>query len=130
MKLSKMLSALFACMVAFASTAANAETLTINSDRSSPPQKAVLAEIAREFEQQNQGVSVTINTLDVESYKTAIRNFLVTSPPDLAFWYTGPRMRAFTKRKLFDDISDIFQQNNLSDPMKPFIPAVSDDGKQ
>jgi multiple sugar transport system substrate-binding protein len=39
-------------------------------------------------------------------------------------------MHAFAKRKLLDDVSDVFQQNNLSGPMKPFIPAVSDDGKQ
>jgi multiple sugar transport system substrate-binding protein len=120
----------FACMSPGTSSLASAETLTINSDRTAPQQKAVLAQIAQEFEQKNPGVNVTINTLDVESYKTAIRNFLVTSPPDLAFWSTGPRMRGFTKRHLFDDISDVFQQHMLDGPMKPFIPAVTDDGKQ
>jgi multiple sugar transport system substrate-binding protein len=128
MKLCKWLFVTCACVLLAAPVWA--ETLTINSDRSAPPQKAMLAQIAREFEQQNAGVTVEINTLDLESYKTAIRNFLVTSPPDVAFWYTGQRMRAFTQRKLFDDISDIFQQENLYGPMKPFVPAVSDGRKQ
>jgi multiple sugar transport system substrate-binding protein len=128
MKLRKWL--LVPCACVLLSAAAWSETLTINSDRASPNQKAMLAQIAREFEQQNPGVAVQINTQDAESYKTAIRNFLVTSPPDLAFWYTGQRMRAFTQRKLFDDVSDVMQQQNLFGPMKPFIPAVTDDGKQ
>jgi multiple sugar transport system substrate-binding protein len=128
MRRSKWLLVAFGCFLLSAS--AWAETLTINSDRSSPPQKAMLAQIAREFEQRNPGVTVEINTSDLESYKTAIRNFLVTTPPDLAFWYTGRRMRAFTERKLLDDVSDVFHQNNLYDPMKPFIPSVTDDGKQ
>jgi multiple sugar transport system substrate-binding protein len=129
-KFTRRVIVLFTYAVFAISASARAETLTINSDRSSPPGKAVLAQIAHEFEEQNAGVTVTINTLDLESYKTAIRNFLVTSPPDLAFWYTGPRMRAFTKRNLFDDISDIFKQNDLAGPMEPFLPAVTDDGKQ
>jgi ABC-type glycerol-3-phosphate transport system substrate-binding protein len=62
-----MLLALLVCLVAVASASADAETLIINSDRSSPPQTAVLALIAREFEQQTHDVSVTINTLDLES---------------------------------------------------------------
>jgi len=110
--------------------AARAETLTINSDRSGPRQKAMLAQIAQEFEQHNPGTTVTINTLDLESYKTAIRNFLATSPPDVAFWYTGQRMRAFTKRSLFDDVSDLFAIDGIAGPMRPFIPAVTDNGKQ
>lgn len=39
-------------------------------------------------------------------------------------------MRAFTKRNLFEDLSSFYQANGLTEPMKPFIPAVSDNGKQ
>ncbi len=64
--------------------------------------RAAMTKIAADFESKNPGVKVVINFSDVESYKTSIRNFLVTNPPDIAFWFTGARMRAFTKRNLFE----------------------------
>ncbi|MBS3650999.1 extracellular solute-binding protein [Pseudaminobacter sp. 19-2017] len=110
--------------------ASSAETLVINTDRSGAGQKEAMNKIAKDFEAANPGVSVTINYSDVESYKTSIRNFLVASPPDIAFWFTGARMRAFTQRGLFEDLTTFFEQNGLKEPMGPFIEAVTDDGKQ
>lgn len=104
--------------------------LTINTDRSGAGQKAAMTKIASDFEVKNPGTKVTINFSDVESYKTSIRNFLVTTPPDLAFWFTGARMRAFSKRGAFEDISKFYTDQNLKDVMGPFIPAVTDGGKQ
>lgn len=106
------------------------ETLVINTDRSGPGQKAAMNKIAADFEAANPGVKVTVNYSDVESYKTSIRNFLVASPPDVAFWFTGARMRAFTKRGLFEDISGFYKQTGLDKPMAPFLAAVTDGGKQ
>ncbi len=106
------------------------QTLVINTDRSGTGQKAAFNKIVSDFEAKNPGVKVTVNYSDVESYKTSIRNFLVTSPPDIAFWFTGARMRAFTKRNLFEDISGFLKENNLTETMKPFIPAVTDGGRQ
>jgi len=120
----------FALLTAAFGTAAEAQNLTINSDRTAPRQKAALAKIGTDFEARNPGVTVTINTTDNEAYKTAIRNFLVTSPPDVAFWFTGTRMRAFTRRNLFEDISSLYSEAKLAEPMAPFIPAVTDNGKQ
>ena len=105
------------------------QTLVINTDRSGTGQKAAFNKIVSDFEAQNAGVKVTVNYSDVESYKTSIRNFLVTSPPDIAFWFTGARMRAFTKRNLFEDLSGFLKENNLTESMKPFIPAVTDGDK-
>ena len=104
--------------------------LTINTDRSGAGQKAAITKIAGDFEAKNPGTKVTINFSDVESYKTSIRNFLVTTPPDLAFWFTGARMRAFSKRGAFEDISRFYADQNLKDVMAPFLPAVTDGGKQ
>jgi multiple sugar transport system substrate-binding protein len=104
--------------------------LVINTDRSGAGQKAAMTKIAADFEAKNPGTKVTINFSDVESYKTSIRNFLVTTPPDLAFWFTGARMRAFTKRNLFEDMTSFYAETKLSGPMAPFLPAVSDGGKQ
>ncbi|MDF2463751.1 MAG: putative ABC-type sugar transport system, periplasmic component [Ramlibacter sp.] len=106
------------------------QSLVINTDRSGTGQKAALNKIVGDFEAQNPGVKVTVNYSDVESYKTSIRNFLVTSPPDIAFWFTGARMRAFTKRNLFEDLSGFLKETKLNEAMKPFIPAVTDNGKQ
>jgi multiple sugar transport system substrate-binding protein len=103
-------------------------TLTIQSDRNNPRQKDVFARIIKDFEAQNPGVRVVVNTSDLESYKTAIRNFLVTNPPDLAFWNTGERMRAFSRRGLFEEMGSFYDQQNLREPMRQFIPALTDDG--
>jgi len=105
------------------------QTLTINTDRSGAGQKAAFNKIVADFEAANPGVKVNVNYSDVESYKTSIRNFLVTSPPDLAFWFTGARMRAFTKRNLFADLTPFFKANQLNEPMQPFLPAVTDNDK-
>lgn len=106
------------------------QSLVINTDRSGTGQKAAFNKIVSDFEAQNPDVKVTVNYSDVESYKTSIRNFLVTSPPDIAFWFTGARMRAFTKRDLFEDLSGFLKETKLNEAMKPFIPAVTDNGKQ
>jgi multiple sugar transport system substrate-binding protein len=112
------------------SASAQSQTLTINTDRSGAGQKAAMTKIASEFEAKNPGVKVAINFSDVESYKTSIRNFLVTTPPDVAFWFTGARMRTFTKRNLFDDLTGFFAEQKLNEPMKPFLAAVSDGDKR
>lgn len=109
---------------------AQSQTLTINTDRSGAGQKAAMTKIAADFEAKNPGVKVTINFSDVESYKTSIRNFLVTAPPDIAFWFTGARMRAFTKRNLFEDLTSFFAEQKLEEPMKPFLAAVTDGDKR
>lgn len=116
--------------LAIAPAVAQTGQLTINTDRSGAGQKAAMTKIASDFEAKNPGTKVTINFSDVESYKTSIRNFLVTTPPDLAFWFTGARMRAFSKRGAFEDISKFYTDQNLKEVMAPFLPAVTDGGKQ
>ena len=39
-------------------------------------------------------------------------------------------MRAFGKRGAFEDISKFYTDQNLKDVMGPFLPAVTDGGKQ
>ena len=109
---------------------ARADSLVINTDRSGAGQKAAMNEIVERFKQKNPGTDVAVNFSDVESYKTAIRNFLVASPPDIAFWFTGARMRAFTKRGLLDDMTGFLGESGLKPVMAPFIPAVTDADRQ
>lgn len=120
----------FTALTAWQPAARAAETLVINTDRSGAGQKEAMNKIAADFEAANPGVTVDINYSDVESYKTSIRNFLVASPPDIAFWFTGARMRAFTQRDLFEDLTPFFDENGLREVMGPFVDAVTDDGKQ
>src|SRR4051812_27852845 len=53
-----------------------AKTLTLISERSNANTRAALAAIAAAFEKQT-GTTVTINNMDHEAHKTAIRNYLV-----------------------------------------------------
>jgi multiple sugar transport system substrate-binding protein len=47
------------------------------------------------FEAEYPDIDVTLNTFDHEAYKTAIRNFLASDPPDVALWFAGNR-RSFS----------------------------------
>lgn len=103
--------------------------LTVISERSNPKTREVLAKLAADFEK-GTGVAVTVNNMDSEAHKTAIRNYLVASPPDICFWYSGNRMRSFVKRGLFEDISDLFAKEKYKEVLGVAANAVTVDGKQ
>lgn len=112
------------------SSAAIARTLVINSDASDPAPKEAWAEIVKRFEQANPDIEVKYNLYDHESYKTTIRNWLVTSPPDVVFWYAGNRMKTFVDRGLFEDVSDLWQEKNMTTDFATAMPAMSVNDKQ
>ena len=39
-----------------------------------------------------------------EAHKTAIRSYLTVGAPDVCFWFSGNRMKAFVERGLFDGL--------------------------
>jgi len=88
-----------------------------------------LRRIAADFEKQA-GTKVVINNMDHEAHKTAIRNYLVAGAPDVCFWFSGNRMRAFVARGLFDDISDLFGREKYKDVLGAATGAVTVEGKQ
>lgn len=112
------------------STSAWAGTLVINSDASDPAPKEAWAEIIKRFEKEYPDVTVKYNLYDHEAYKTTIRNWLVTSPPDVVFWYAGNRMKTFVDRGLFEDVSDIWTDNNMKQDFTAAAPAMTVNGKQ
>ncbi|UPW18141.1 extracellular solute-binding protein [Agarivorans sp. TSD2052] len=112
------------------SSYANAGTLIINSDASDPAPKAAFEEIIADFEKEYPDIKVKYNLYDHEAYKTTIRNWLVTSPPDVVHWYAGNRMKAFVDKGLFEDVSDIWQQNDMAADFATAAPAMTIDGKQ
>ena len=108
---------------------AQSKELTIISNIANAPQREVLQRLASEFEKAS-GTKVVINNMDHEAHKTAIRSYLVVGAPDICFWFSGNRMKAFVKRDLFDDISDLFAREKYQDVLGTSTSAVTVDGKQ
>ncbi|MCH8531557.1 MAG: extracellular solute-binding protein [Saccharospirillum sp.] len=128
MKLRKLLtaSAIGAVMMAQAS----ASTLVINSNQSDPAPRAAWGELINDFRAENPDITVRVNEYDHEGYKSAIRNWLVTSPPDVVFWFAGERMKYFVDRGLIEDVSDVWDNNNLHQDFASTRSSMSVDGKQ
>ncbi|WP_423760255.1 ABC transporter substrate-binding protein [Burkholderia sp. NLJ2] len=109
---------------------ASAGTLVLNSDTSDPAAKAAFEAIVKGFEAENPDVDVKMNTFDHEGYKTSIRNFLTANPPDVVTWYAGHRMAPFVDAGLFDDVTDLWTQNGLSEKLKTAADSMTIDGKK
>ena len=88
-KLQKIITATAIAMT-MASTSFASE-LIINSDQADPAPKAVFDNMVEQFKQENPDITVKYNLYDKEAYKTTLRNWLVTSPPDVVFWHAGTR---------------------------------------
>ena len=112
------------------SASALAGTLVINSDQADPAPKAAFAQVVKDFEAANPDIKVKMNTFDKEAYKTALRNWLATEPPDVVFWYAGNRMKQFVSKDLFEDVSDLWVEENLNEKMSTAKPAMTIDDKQ
>ena len=116
--------------LAFISFTAKAEKLVINSNESDPAPKMTFTKVVDEFKKQNPELQVEFNTMDHEGYKTAIRNWLTTEPPDVVFWFAGNRMKAFVDRGLLDDVSDLWKKNNYDQTFKSTLAPMTVNGKQ
>lgn len=114
------------------STAASAQqrVLTFTTDNNDPAPKAAWEQLVADFEAENPDVDVQMNIMDREAYKTAIRNFLTSDPPDVANWYPANRMQPFVDAGLFLDISDVYAENDLSTQLASTLPIVTQDDKQ
>jgi multiple sugar transport system substrate-binding protein len=113
------------------SSTAMAETREVKyfADFDATPLAAMQALIA-DFEVANPDIKVNLQNFDHEGYKTAIRNFLTTDSPDLANWYAGNRMAPFVNAGQFQDVSDVWEANGLSDSLASAKASMTIDGKQ
>jgi multiple sugar transport system substrate-binding protein len=109
---------------------AYAGTLVINSNQSDPAPKQAWADLIAQFETENPDIDVKVNQYDHEGYKSVLRNWLVTSPPDVVFWFAGNRMKFFVDRGLFEDVSDVWADEGLNDSMSSTKASLSVEGKQ
>lgn len=112
------------------SLSAWAGQLVINSNQSDPAPKAAFSALIKKFEQENPDIKVSYNEYDHEAYKTALRNWLSTSPPDVVYWFAGNRMKEFVARGLFEDVSDLWQKQGLDTAMSQVKSVMTIDGKQ
>ena len=103
--------------------------IVLNSDHSDPAPKKAMQDLIADFEAANPDIKVKWNVFDHEGYKSAIRNFLTADPPDVVAWYAGNRMAPFVKAGLFEDVSDVWTQNNLAETLKSAAPSMTIDGK-
>lgn len=128
MKLIKTL--LCATAVAALSTTAMARDLVMNANTSDPAQKLAMENLIADFEAAYPDIDVKFNLYDHEAFKVALRNFLVSDAPDLITWNAGNRMKLFVDLGLLEDVSDVWQEENLFEKMPAVVGASSVDGKQ
>lgn len=112
------------------STAALAGDLVINYDGSDPAPKEAFEMVISKFEAAHPDIKVKWNIFDHEGYKTSIRNFLTADAPDVAAWYAGNRMAPFVNAGLFEDVTDVWDNNNLNDELASTAPSMTIDGKK
>ncbi len=119
-----------AFMIAAAPMLARADTLVFNADTSDPQPKAAFEAAVHAFEAANPGVTVKFNIYDHESYKSSIRNWLTSAPPDVALWYSGARMKQFVDPGLLLDVSDLWTDAARRQFAPKMIDTVTVGGKQ
>lgn len=122
--------ALAAALLTSGAALAQQRVLTFTTDNNDPAPKAAWEALVADFEAENADIDVQMNIMDREAYKTAIRNFLTTDPPDVANWYPANRMKPFVDAGLFTDISDVYAANGLDTQLASTMPIVTQDGKQ
>ena len=128
--MKKGLAALTMIGIFLFASGAFAGKLIINSDTSDPAPKAAFQGIVDAFKQEYPDIDAQLNIYDHESYKTSIRNWLSTEAPDVAFWYSGERMKTFVARGLVEPINQIWDANNLHDKMASTRSGITFDDKQ
>ena len=99
--------------------------LVVNSNQADPAPRAMVQKLVDLFGQAHPEVDIKVNVYDHEAYKTALRNWLVTSPPDVVFWFAGNRMKQFVDRGLFEDLTPMWEQNGLAAAMPGAAASMS-----
>jgi len=109
-----------ALALAVAATGAHADAhalsgdLKIFSDMSNPAPRAVMEGMVERFGEMHPDLNIELTVIDREAYKTQIRNFLTANTPDVANWYAANRMRPYVDAGLFEDISDLWAEDDMA----------------
>lgn len=104
-------------------------TLRIISDMSNPAPRAVMEGMAADFDAMHPDLTVELDIVDREAWKSQIRNALTANPPDVINWYAANRMAPYVNAGLFMDISDWWSAGDYPG-LESVQGALTMDGKQ
>jgi len=106
----------FAAATRPAPVIAQAGEVTFNSNASDPTPRAFMEKIVGLWNEQNPDSPVTLNTINNEDFKQAIRTYLLASPaPDVLTWFAGNRAAFFIQRGLIADFADVWESEGWDD---------------
>ena len=88
-------------------------TLRIISDMTNPAPRATMEMLAAEFDAMHPNLTVELEIVDREAWKSQIRNALSANPPDVVNWYAANRMAPYVNAGLFMDITDMYDNGDL-----------------
>lgn len=103
--------------------------LNITSDMSNPAPRAVMEGLAAKFDEMHPDLTVNLTIVDREAWKTQIRNSLSANAPDVVNWYAANRMGPYVSAGLFEDVSDVWEDEALAG-LASTKGAMTIDGKQ
>jgi len=94
-------------------------TLTIGSNYSDAGVKKAFGDVATAFGNAS-GASVTVNTVDHNTFQNKIQQYLQGTPDDVFSWFAGYRMQFFAAQGLVSPIDDVWDKigGNFSDAAK------------
>ncbi len=104
--------------------------LVIFSDMSNPAPRAVMEGMVARFGEMHPDLNIELTVIDREAYKTQIRNFLTANAPDVANWYAANRMGPYVEAGLFEDVSDLWENEEIASGLASTKGALTIDGKQ
>ena len=102
-------------------------TVSFGSNGSDDVPKKAYAAVMAAFTAKT-GVKVSTNTVAHNDFQEQINNYLQGKPDDVFTWFAGYRMQFFAKQGLVGDISDVWQDLQMTDAMK--AASTGEDGKQ
>jgi multiple sugar transport system substrate-binding protein len=94
-------------------------TISFGSNYSDPAPKQAFAALVSNAKKAT-GVSVTVNTVDHNTFQQDITSYLQGAPNDLATWFAGYRMQYFAAQGLLEPVDDVWDKigANFSDAVK------------
>jgi multiple sugar transport system substrate-binding protein len=94
-------------------------TISFGSNYSDPAPKQAFAALVGNAKTAT-GVSITVNTVDHNTFQQDITSYLQGTPNDLATWFAGYRMQYFAAQGLLEPVDDVWGKigANFSDAVK------------
>ncbi len=101
------------------------DVIKVGSYQSDDIPKQAFADMLAAFK----GGKVEVNTIQHETFKEGINNYLQGNPDDVFTWFAGYRARYFAERGLVGDLSDVWAKiEGMPESMK--VASTGLDGKQ